>query len=144
VLAGETPVLVHNTGGCPDIGEVRYGSNDLSQVAYDHRMQHGVSADQNVAVFEYRNPDGSLSTVSAANIPGGPHSEALIHEFLQGEGILPSAVTRIFSERVPCSTAGCAGIVGQYAREGARVSWSFSGSTTENWLGILRIMSDGI
>ncbi|HEX6498205.1 MAG TPA: DNRLRE domain-containing protein, partial [Micromonosporaceae bacterium] len=86
VVAAGLPILVHNC----DVGEVPYGSNDLSKVAYDHRMQEGVEAGRNIAVFEYRNAEGGLSLVSAAN-SGGKHSEEIIHEFLQGEGIDPEA-----------------------------------------------------
>jgi hypothetical protein len=142
VLAGGVAVLVHNC----DVGEVRYGSNDLSKLAYERRMQGGISADQNIAVFEYRTANGGLERVIRANIPEGEHSEQIIDGILQSRGVQPGDVTRIYSERVPCSTPGhgCAGIVGRYARAGAKVSWSLSGSHTQNWAAILRIMSDGI
>jgi hypothetical protein len=121
VVAGGTPVLVHNDLPCKE-GPVSYGGTDLSQLAFDHRMQNRVLPGQNVAVFELDN--GEL--ISTANIPGGDHSEEIIDKYLRDRGVDPDRVTRVYSERSPCSSErhACAGRVGRYRN--AKVTWTFT------------------
>ncbi|HEX7309408.1 RHS repeat-associated core domain-containing protein [Lentzea sp.] len=127
---------------CGRQGPVHLGETDLSKMAYEHRINEGVGSHQNVAVYEYDTPNGKQYLVQA-NDPGGLHSEQIMQAELQARGIHPDQVTRVYSERVPCSSAGhdCAGIVGQY--KNAAITWSLSGTSRENWSAINRWMSQG-
>jgi RHS repeat-associated protein len=127
---------------CGRQGPVQLGETDLSRMAYEHRLNEGVGSHQNVAVYEYDTPTGKQYLIQA-NDPGGLHSEQIMQAELQARGIHPDQVTRIYSERVPCSTPRheCAGIVGQY--KNAAITWSLSGTKRENWLALNRWMSQG-
>jgi len=59
------------------------------------------------------------------NEPGGKHSEKVADEYLTENGIDPSWVKAIYSERNFCTTKGheCAGIVGKYVN--AELYWTF-------------------
>lgn len=128
---------------CGRQGTVRLGETDLSKMAYEHRLNEGVGSHQNVAVYEYDTPTGKQYLVQA-NDPGGLHSEQIMQAELQARGVHPDQVTRIYSERVPCSTPKheCAGIVGQY--KNAAITWSLNGTNRgENWSAINRWMTQG-
>ena len=127
---------------CGRQGPVRLGETDLSKMAYEHRLSEGVGSHQNVAVYEYETPTGKQYLVQA-NDPGGLHSEQIMQAELQARGIKPDQVTRIYSERVPCSMPNhdCAGVVGQY--KNAAITWSLDGTRRENWSAINRWMSQG-
>jgi len=142
VLAGTTPVLVHNISGC---GIVTYGSDDMSRMAFEYRIAKKINPGMNVAVFEYETGSGP-GYISTANIPGGAHSEEIVDKYLKSAGIDPKSVTRIYSERVPCSTAKheCAGIVGVANYPKAAVTWSFSGTSAQNYVSLQSAMAYGI
>lgn len=122
VLAGVTPVLVHNTAGC---GPVPYGSTDASKIAIKHRQQAGIPSGQNVAVYSVDLPNGQTANLAFTNTVRGAHSEAHADDFLAELGIDPSAVSAIYSERNFCTTAGhlCAGRMSKFTD--ATLSWSF-------------------
>ncbi|MDQ1630604.1 MAG: hypothetical protein QOC80_576 [Frankiaceae bacterium] len=95
---------------------------ELASIAFDHRMANKVHPGQNVSVFEL----DSGEVISASNIPRGDHAEEVIDTYLRDRGIDPDKVTRVYSERSPCSTLkhACAGKVGRYRN--AKVTWSFT------------------
>ena len=92
------------TPDCEREGTVDYGSTDLSRAAFDYRMANKITPGQNVAVYEYRDGNNDLRLLYAANTPGGDHSETKLNRQIQQMGVDPSSVTRIYSERVPCTT----------------------------------------
>ncbi|WP_217235790.1 polymorphic toxin-type HINT domain-containing protein [Streptomyces sp. AC555_RSS877] len=123
VVAGATPVLVHNA----TCGPVPYGSTDLSQMAINHRRTAGVGSGQNVAIYQVELPNGQIANLPFANNVRGPHSEANADDFLESIGFGPETVVGIYSERNFCTTAGhaCAGRIGKYTRAANNLSWSF-------------------
>ncbi|GAA3356609.1 polymorphic toxin-type HINT domain-containing protein [Saccharopolyspora gregorii] len=136
-LAGKTPVLVHNSG----CGPIPLGGSDLAQMAKRHRAENSVSPGSNIAVFEYETGAGP-GYLTTKNRPGR-HSEGIIDDYIRKSGIDPASVTRIYSERVPCSMRGfdCAIVVGKYPR--AEVSFSLSGTRRQNFADLERFMRDG-
>ena len=82
----------------------------------------------NVAVFEYKNADGTYSTIVMRNKPKGKHSEELIRDELVKRNVDPDSVSRIYSERIPCSTPRheCGILVGQYRNAELTYSWADS------------------
>ncbi|MGI5502840.1 RHS repeat-associated core domain-containing protein [Lentzea sp. CA-135723] len=138
VVAGLVALLVHNRN-C--LGPVPLGGNDLAQMAVQHRLQKPTSPGVNIAVFEIDTGSGFRHILMENAGNKGPHSEELINALIEKEGVDKGSVTRIYSERVPCSMKNheCAAIVGQYAN--AQVSFSLSGSSRENFTAILKYMS---
>jgi RHS repeat-associated protein len=121
ILAGTTPVLVHNVNGpCPRLDDP---ANLMSQIAQKARMENGVEAEQNVAV--YRLGEGeNVRYIAAANI-GKDHSETVLNKWLDLHGISPEEVTAIFSERQPCSSIPnlCAVKLMRYTNAQNDISW---------------------
>jgi hypothetical protein len=115
-------------------GQIGYGSSDLSRAAQAYRQRAGVTAGRNVAVFEYRAADGSLQTIARASEWGVGHAERIIARELEGMGVQPSQVTRIYSELQPCvipeEPAGCARFIRDTFPQ-AEVTWSFEYGATE-------------
>jgi hypothetical protein len=116
------------------IGQIGYGSSDLSHVAQAYRQAAGVTGGRNVAVFEYRAADGSLQTIARASERGVGHAERIIGRELESMGVQPSQVTRIYSELQPCNVPGgyCDPFISRTFPE-AEVTWSFQyGATVES------------
>lgn len=133
VLAGRTPLLVHNVN-CS--GLIPLGGSDLAQMAKEYRMKKSVSPGENVAVFEYETGSGP-GYLTTKNTAGGQHSEEAIDDYIKKAGIDPASVTRIYSERVPCSQSPhyCAVVVGKYPK--AQISFSLSGTSRQNFMDLL-------
>ena len=131
------------------VGEIEYGSSDLSQAAISLRQTEGISGGRNVAVFEYRAADGSLQQIAATSDRTiGLHAERIIGDKLTELGVDPSQVTRIYSELQPCSiptaASGCAAFVNQTFPQ-ARVTWSFEyGVTQESRAAGLAALTDAV
>ncbi|MFD7163660.1 polymorphic toxin-type HINT domain-containing protein [Streptomyces violascens] len=136
VLAGHAPVLVHNVN-CS--GLIPLGGSDLAQMAKEYRMKKSVSPGENVAVFEYETGSGP-GYLTTKNTAGGQHSEESIDDYIKKAGIDPASVTRIYSERVPCSQSPhyCAVVVGKYPK--AQISFSLSGTSRQNFMDLLLFM----
>ena len=109
VMAGTTPVLVHNTDGCGD------GFDDLRLKTQHFRDENGLPvagspADtRTVAAFEYTTAGGRSRTIVLDNIPrntpgmpAGLHAEIRINRILQDRGIDPRSVTRVYADRPFC------------------------------------------
>ncbi|MBB4966029.1 polymorphic toxin-type HINT domain-containing protein [Saccharothrix violaceirubra] len=122
VLAGLIAVLVHNSSGC---GPVAYGSTELSRIAVKHRIQAGIEAGQNVAIYSIELPNGRIANLAFVNTVRRTHSEGHADEFFAGIGLDPRSVRDIYSERNFCLTEGheCAGRMSKFVN--ARLSWSF-------------------
>ncbi|WP_344883499.1 SpvB/TcaC N-terminal domain-containing protein [Nonomuraea antimicrobica] len=120
VVAGGTPVLVHNSLPC---GPVTYGATAMSEFAIKYRREKGIPSTQNVAVYRVRHADGREEDIPFVNTPFGPHSEA--HADTALAGIDPKSVVAVFSERAFCTRAGheCAARMSRYTN--AKLSWSF-------------------
>jgi RHS repeat-associated protein len=88
------PLGLHST-------KVPYGSTDLSEMAQIHRLDHGVTGGQNVAVFEYLDDNGMPNYISQAS-GDGLHAERRIAARLDQMGIDRNRVTRIYTELAPC------------------------------------------
>ncbi|MBR7837452.1 hypothetical protein KDL01_29505 [Actinospica durhamensis] len=129
VLAGQTPVLVHNTNGCGPVVGLNDPSSEISQVSMSARMANGVKPTQNVAVYRVGEGDGARY-LAAANDPGGLHSEEILNNFIKdpANGISPDDVTGVYSERVPCMTDphNCASSLSQYGNAQDDISWSLN------------------
>ncbi|WP_241845543.1 polymorphic toxin-type HINT domain-containing protein [Streptomyces sp. CB02261] len=119
VLAGNTPVLVHNK-----CGEVPYNGNELSSAAYNARVAAGISPGRNVAVARvpgWNNPKtGDL--VIGFSKGNGYHSENHILDQLAAKGVKPDKVSHLYSERQPCPT--CGPMLDGALSPGTPVSWS--------------------
>lgn len=87
-------------------GQVEYGKTDLSQIAIDYAKNKNIKGAINIAVFEYKDSDGAVKTITRASQRGKGHSEKLIAEELKKLGIPNKNVTRIYSELAPCSAPG--------------------------------------
>ncbi|MBS5913776.1 MULTISPECIES: nucleic acid/nucleotide deaminase domain-containing protein [Paenibacillus] len=96
------------------VSQVKYGESDLSRKIIEERIAKGDKSAKNYAIFEYIDNNGNL-TSKIANSEGkvvdgkfieGRHSERVLHEYLQSEGIDPSQVKRIYSERDFCNLKG--------------------------------------
>ncbi len=87
-------------------GQVEYGKTDLSQIAIDYAKNKNIKGAINIAVFEYKNSEGTVKTITRASQRGKGHSEKLIAEELKKLGIPNENVTRIYSELAPCSAPG--------------------------------------
>jgi len=89
---------------------------DLDQRIYQYRDDHNISINKNVAVYEFRYPDGSRGTIAIDSEPFTDpktrgdriqgHSERRAAEILRSYGIDNDRVTRIHSERQFCSLPG--------------------------------------
>lgn len=88
------PLGLHST-------KVPYGGTDLSEMAQLHRLDHGVTGGQNVAVFEYLDDNGMPNYISQAS-GDGLHAERRIAARLDQMGIDRNRVTRIYTELAPC------------------------------------------
>jgi uncharacterized repeat protein (TIGR01451 family) len=117
---------------------------DLDQRIYQYRDDHNISINKNVAVYEFRYPDGSRGTIAIDSEPFTDpktrgdriqgHSERRAAEILRSYGIDNDRVTRIHSERQFCSLPGayCERMV---SREfpSAEKSWKYEyGPTKES------------
>ncbi len=60
---------------------------------------------RNVAVFEYEE-QGQLVRAAGASARGRGHAERLLWAELAAKGILPSQVTRVYTELEPCLLPG--------------------------------------
>lgn len=114
--------------------QVDYGGNDLSQMCINERRRLGprqVGPPQNIAgqsranfaVFEYVENGQTKRVLRKSEIFKG-HSEKLIHEELQQLGIKAEQVTRIYTERAPCTSKGCSTLI-RKNYPNAEVSYSF-------------------
>jgi len=114
--------------------QVPYGSTDLSKQVINERLKLGPKtkgppqringqSKANFAVFEYTEGEGTATKIKRSKIFEG-HSERLIHDELQKLGIKPEQVTRIYTERAPCTTRGCAALIREYYPH-AEVTYSF-------------------
>jgi hypothetical protein len=137
VLAGATPVLVHNAG----CGPIKYGASALSKLAVKARQQVGIEAGQNVAIYTVKLPNGETANLAFANTIRGAHSEAHADDLLDMVGIDPNDVTAIYSERNFCTTSRheCAGRMGRFPN--AALSWSFEKG--DNAIAIIRRVVSG-
>ncbi|WP_407700254.1 nucleic acid/nucleotide deaminase domain-containing protein [Streptomyces beihaiensis] len=89
------------------------------------RMVNRVKPGQNVAVYRIGS-GGDSRFLAAANDPGGLHSEEILDNYLDANGISPDDVTEIYSERVPCTTDphNCSARMGRYGN--ADISWTLN------------------
>ena len=121
-------VLVHNSDLCSNAvsGQVPLGSEGLASKAAEFRTRNGVSPKANVAVFEFER-NGEVGHMVAQNVPRGAHAEEVLDGWVDAMGMDRSSVTGIYSERVPCASAGheCASVVGKYPA--AALSFSLPG-----------------
>ena len=114
VLAGSTPVLVHNC-------QVEYGGNDLSGRTAQYRLDNNIGADNNIVAVRLKGGDVKFFTATR-----GKHSEAYMDDFFAGKEHL---VDEIYSERIPCGRQTCMPTVtGRYGH--AALSWSFTGKVS--------------
>ena len=129
VLAGTTPVLVHNT----DCGPVDYGSTKLSQAVQKARVAQG-NTGNNYAAAQLTDPvTGEDMGIVVARSAGKVHAEQGIVQALQG-GMLPgideSYITEMYSEFQPCATR-CSKILGGLPNlQGTSWSWGWDKSGT--------------
>lgn len=138
--ATPSPIQIPNTAGPPGPPiEVQFGTG-ASRGAIWYR-QDLVSPDgepilspgQNVAVIYYRNADNQIVGIAresnALESPGA-HSERVLKELVEEEGINPDDVVAIYSEFEPCSGVGmpnCAALVARTFRNAQQYySWKYT------------------
>ena len=117
----------------PIRGKIPYGDSELSRLAIEYRRLFHVTRPQNVAVFEYKATDGTLTWIARKSMQfGGKHAERLIAQDLARMGVDPSQVTRIYSELQPCSLPGayCSDFIARTFTNAA-VTYSFEYGTTQ-------------
>jgi hypothetical protein len=130
--AATSPSFARTSGDdaaiAPSLGrQIDHGSSDVAQKAIALRQKDPtISSGRNVAVFEYKEPDGTLQTIALASEPGFKHAEVLIIDELRRRGIPPAWVTRIYSELQPCNTRPnlCERLIKDNFPQ-AEVTWSF-------------------
>jgi hypothetical protein len=115
ILAGTTPILVHNCNG----GQIGYNSDELSSAAHNARVKAGIGPGRNVAAA---NVEGLDEPVIGFSKGGGYHSENDILGQLAAKGIDPSQITELYSERQPCSA--CGPLLDDALSPGTPVTWS--------------------
>ena len=108
-------------------------SSEMAQVAMAARMQNGVSAGNNVAVYRIGDEPNHVYLAASSEGGGGLHSEEVLNNYLANNGISPDKVTAVYSERVPCVTDpdakvqhNCAQIVAGYPNAQDNISFSLS------------------
>ncbi|NJP66346.1 sugar-binding protein, partial [Streptomyces sp. ventii] len=112
VLAGVTPVLVHNC-------QVEYGSTDLSQAVIQERLKLGNKAN-NFAAARYADSSGAEQVMVAFSSKGrGNHAEQKLIRAIGKDDI-----SEIYSELQPCRNS-CAPAVA-----GIRTTWSWNWTTS--------------
>jgi hypothetical protein len=119
-----------NLGGQTLI-QVEYGSTDLSKMVLEKRQALGGlegKAMHNYAVVEYKTADGSYKTIMKHSMGPELHSEIILDKELTSLGIDPKNVTRLYTERSPCT--GCISTVQKYtnAEISYTVKWGIEGS----------------
>jgi hypothetical protein len=127
VLAGATPVLVHNAN-CG--GLIPYNSDELSYAAFSARKGFGfpngpgaTSPGGNIAVARVEGYDKLIIGRSKSEMD--MHSEDHIIEQineLRAKGYNIGNITQLFSERQPCSA--CAAKLPGYLSKDAAVTWA--------------------
>ncbi|MFE7328158.1 polymorphic toxin-type HINT domain-containing protein [Streptomyces sp. NPDC057565] len=122
VLAGQSAVLVHNSGQIP----LNCQASESAQVSMQARMDNGIAAARNVAV--YRIGSGDNARYLAAANEGSRHSERVLDAYIDKAGISPGDVTGIYSERQPCSSIPnlCGARIGRYKNAADDISWSLN------------------
>ncbi|MFE7394369.1 nucleic acid/nucleotide deaminase domain-containing protein [Streptomyces sp. NPDC057582] len=117
MLAGATPVLVHNCGG-----QVEYGGNELSQAVIQERLKTGNKAN-NFAAVRYTDADGVSQIAVAVSSKGlGNHAERkLLREY-------GDSITEAYSEFQPCTgTNKCRS---RLAEAGIPTTWTWGWTTS--------------
>lgn len=117
VLAGATPVLVHNCGG-----QVEYGGNELSQAVIQERLKAG-NKSNNFAAVRYTDADGVSQIAVAVSSKGlGNHAERkLLREY-------GDSITEAYSEFQPCTgTNKCRS---RLAEAGIPTTWTWGWTTS--------------
>ncbi|MFF4849405.1 nucleic acid/nucleotide deaminase domain-containing protein [Streptomyces sp. NPDC001194] len=117
VLAGATPVLVHNCGG-----QVEYGGNELSQAVIQERLKTG-NKSNNFAAVRYTDADGVSQIAVAVSSKGlGNHAE---RKLLRQYG---DSITEAYSEFQPCTgTNKCRS---RLAEAGIPTTWTWGWTTS--------------
>ncbi|MCZ0986318.1 polymorphic toxin-type HINT domain-containing protein [Streptomyces diastatochromogenes] len=120
VVAGTTAVLVHNT--CP----LNDPSSVAAQIAMKARMENGIAAGRNVAVYRIGSGDDARY-IAAAN-EDNLHSERVLDAYIDKQGIPLDDVTAIYSERQPCSSRPnlCGARIGRYKSARNDIEWSLN------------------
>ncbi|MFJ1600575.1 polymorphic toxin-type HINT domain-containing protein [Streptomyces sp. NPDC088261] len=117
VLAGATPVLVHNCGG-----QVEYGGNELSQAVIQERLKTG-NKSNNFAAVRYTDADGVSQIAVASSSKGlGNHAERkLLREY-------GDSISEAYSEFQPCTgTNKCRS---RLAEAGIPTTWTWGWTTS--------------
>jgi Xanthomonas XOO_2897-like deaminase/Domain of unknown function DUF11 len=115
-LAALLAAVLIALSGAPAAAQGTFDPIDLDQRIYQYRDDHNIPINRNVAVFEFKYPNGSRGTITIDSEPfTNPetrgdriqgHSERRAAQILRSYGIDPDDVTRIRSERQPCMLPG--------------------------------------
>ncbi len=110
VLAGSTPVLVHNSNFvCQgEENQTEYDSDDLSSFALDYRIQRQIEDSRNIGVFDY-SVNGVRQPLKAIVSRGqNLHSEKQFKDILEGLTKQGNTVKvhRVYSEQNFCDVCG--------------------------------------
>jgi hypothetical protein len=140
LLAALLAAVVVALSGAPALAQEPYTQIEwgtgLSEKAIQYRNDHNLSSGRNVAVFEFKRPDGKYGTIAIDSERYTPketrgdriegHSERRAADILRSYGIKPEWVTRIYSELHPCRLRGryCDNLLRTTFKE-AKVSYSF-------------------
>lgn len=83
---------------------IAFGGTDLSERSFRLRERANIPVGdgRNVAVIEYRDANGNLHYIETASRPGRHAEESAVLE-LRRLRVPPASVTRIYSDRQPCS-----------------------------------------
>jgi hypothetical protein len=121
VVAGDTPVLVHNiNSACPTGSQVGINSGGLSSKAFDYRMKTIGLKLRNVAVATVQGRDEPVYGLSNGE---DFHSEDhILSQLNPGEKI-----TELYSERQPCPR--CVGRLAGFLKDWSRPTGSRDAST---------------
>ena len=106
--------------------KIKYGSSDLSKKTIDFRQRENYWGDSNIAAASYIDQNGEMQTIVKRSSPGGKHSERLIIEELENNGIPLENVKELYSELEPCDVSGgkCARMLNEKVPN-AEITYSF-------------------
>jgi RHS repeat-associated protein len=112
-----------SSGDIGQVGQVPYGSTDLSRAVQAHRLKDGGETGKTGNYAAARLDDGTI--ISARS--GEEHSEAFLVEGVKGSG---RKIVELYSERQPCNTGvDCAKLLRDTGITKVSWTWKWNGLT---------------
>lgn len=129
-FVGKSRVLVHNSYDFD--GKVGLGNSELSTMTMQARSSSiNPNTTRNFATIKYINNNGSIQYKSFRSLASGTdgHTEQLVFDFLDENGISYENLLELHSELIPC--VDCTGRILeelQHTQTNTRITWDFNDS----------------